>query len=109
MEDCHRFYITNFSGSVADVLVPKEGRVKLYVDGRYYEQADLEVDATSVEVVRVPANTSLFSCLMDDVKKLELANIGIEAQRTPLNTFTILEAVTKVHQFQNELEGFIKF
>ncbi len=109
MEDCHRFYITNFSGSVADVLVPKEGRVKLYVDGRYYEQADLEVDATSVEVVRVPANTSLFSCLMDDVKKLEFANIGIEAQRTPLNTFTILEAVTKVHQFQNELEGFIKF
>lgn len=109
MSDCHRFYITNFSGSVADVFVPKEGRVKLYVDGRYYEQADLEVDATSVEVVRVPANNGLFNYLLDDIKKLELSNIGIEAQRTPLNSFKQLEGITKIHQFQNELNGIIKF
>lgn len=109
MEDCHRFYITGFSGSVADVLVPKQGRVKLFVDGRYYEQADLEVDATAVEVVRVPANTALFSCLIEEVKKAGFENIGIEAQRTPLSTFKKLDEIAKVKSVQNELSEIISF
>ena len=109
MEDCHRFYITNFSGSVADVLVPKEGRVKLFVDGRYYEQADLEVDATVVEVVRVPANTGLFNCLLDEVRKTGFNKIGIEAQRTPVSSFKKLAELSNVELFQDELSSFIDF
>lgn len=109
MEDCHRFYITNFSGSVADVLVPKEGRVKLFVDGRYYEQADLEVDATAVEVVRVPSNTGLFTCLLDEAQKMGVQSIGIEAQRTPLKSFKLLQGLAKVTSFQDELSSLIDF
>ena len=87
MEDCHRFYVTNFSGSVAEALVPAKGRVKLYVDGRYHEQADNEVDATVVEVVKVPANIGLFASLKEDIKTHDIKILGYEAQRTPLSHY----------------------
>ena len=39
LEDNHRYYLTGFSGSVAEVLIPKTGRALLFVDGRYHEQS----------------------------------------------------------------------
>lgn len=84
LEDNHRFYLTGFTGSMAEVLVPREGRVRLYVDGRYHEQADLEVDATEVEVVKVGANSSTTEELVQDVKKLQIKKLAYEADRTAL-------------------------
>jgi Xaa-Pro aminopeptidase len=49
LQDNHRYYLTGFTGSMAEVLVPVKGRLRLYVDGRYHEQADLEVDANRKE------------------------------------------------------------
>lgn len=84
LQDNHRFYITGFTGSMAEVLVPANGRVKLYVDGRYHEQADLEVDAQDVEVMKIGADSSTTEELVKDVKKLGLKRLGYEADRTTL-------------------------
>lgn len=110
MIDCHRFYVTNFSGSVAETLVPVEGKVKIYVDGRYHEQADLECDSSTVEVVKVPANTGVLATLKEDLDKLNYKNIGIESDRTSLSFYKYLEAKTVVKLFsKKELYSVIEF
>ena len=53
-QECHRYYVTGFTGSTAEVLCLKDGPIFLFVDGRYYEQADLEAKFRGVEVVKVP-------------------------------------------------------
>lgn len=110
MEDCHRFYFTGFSGSVANVLVPKEGRIKLYVDGRYHEQADLEVDATLVEVVKLVSSQDLENGILEDIKKLKIKSIGIEGDRTSLSFYQSLNLLTTITAFNHsELSTFIEF
>lgn len=84
LEDNHRFYFTGFTGSMAEVLVPANGRVRLYVDGRYHEQADLEVDAKDVEVMKINADSSTTEELARDIKKLGIKRLGYEADRTTL-------------------------
>jgi Xaa-Pro aminopeptidase len=94
LQDNHRFYITGFTGSMAEVLVPIEGRPKLYVDSRYHEQADLEVDATLVEVVKVGGDSSgITGTLVEDVRKLKLRRLGYEADRTSLRYLNRLASV----------------
>jgi Xaa-Pro aminopeptidase len=92
LQDNHRYYITGFTGSMAEVFVPAEGRVRLYVDGRYHEQADLEVDASLVEVVKVGADHSTTETLALDVKKFAIHRLGYEADRT---TLTYLKRLIK--------------
>ncbi len=84
LQDNHRYYLTGFTGSMAEVLVPVNGRVRLYVDGRYHEQADLEVDAKDVEVMKIGGNSSTTEELVQDVKKLGIKKLGYEADRTAL-------------------------
>ena len=48
---CHN--LTGFTGDTGDALVLPSGKVKLFVDGRYHTQADLEVDKSKVEVVKL--------------------------------------------------------
>ncbi|MFP5386360.1 MAG: M24 family metallopeptidase [Bacteriovoracia bacterium] len=84
LQDNHRYYVTGFTGSMAEVLVPLNDRVRLYVDGRYHEQADLEVDDAEVEVVKVGPDASTTNELANDVKKLGIRKLGYEADRTTL-------------------------
>lgn len=84
LQDNHRYYLTGFTGSMAEVLVPVNGRVRLYVDGRYHEQADLEVDAKEVEVMKIGGNSSTTEELVQDVRKLGIKKLGYEADRTAL-------------------------
>ena len=108
MENCHRYYFTNFSGSVAEALALKDGKIKLYVDGRYWEQADLQVDASVVEVVK--ATGSLGGELLSDLEKLQPKKLGFEADRTSMNYFKKLENLVEVKGFYNqELEGVVEF
>jgi Xaa-Pro aminopeptidase len=82
--DNHRYYVTGFSGSVAEVLIPQTGRAMLFVDGRYHEQADKEVDQTIVEVVKVPYGVDLSKALIEKAKEVEIKQLGLEGDRTPL-------------------------
>jgi Xaa-Pro aminopeptidase len=109
MNDCHRFYVTGFTGSVAEALFLKDQRVKLYVDGRYHEQADLEVDANEVEVVKVPQNMSLEAALLADIKSHAPKHIGIESQRTSLKIYKEISELSSVNSYQDELSSIINF
>ena len=111
IEDNHRFYITGFTGSMAEVLVPVNGRVRLYVDGRYHEQADLEVDSTEIEVVKVGGDSSTTGEILLDLKNLGLRKLGYEADRTTLGYLKRLaENVSEVIPLENgELAQTIEF
>src|SRR5688572_91539 len=84
LQDNHRYYLTGFTGSMAEVLVPANAKVRLYVDGRYHEQADLEVDSNEIEVVKIGGDSSTTAELAKDVKKLGIRKLGYEADRTTL-------------------------
>ena len=84
LQDNHRFYFTAFTGSTAEVLVLANGKVRLYVDGRYHEQADLEVDATEIDVVKSGGDGSITSDLVKDVATLNVKRLGYESDRTSL-------------------------
>ncbi|MBT4791764.1 MAG: M24 family metallopeptidase [Halobacteriovoraceae bacterium] len=83
MENCHRYYFTGFSGSTAEVIIPREGKVKLYVDGRYHEQADLECDLDQIEVVKTGMDKGNIKVLKDDLVAGKYKKVGFEANRTP--------------------------
>jgi Xaa-Pro aminopeptidase len=91
LSECHRYYFSGFTGSTAELIVPNQGKVVLFVDGRYFEQADLEVDLDLVEVFKCPANTGLKTNLMETLVRRQYQKIGFEADRTPLAFFNNLE------------------
>jgi Xaa-Pro aminopeptidase len=82
LQDNHRFYFTAFTGSMAEVLVLSGGKVRLYVDGRYHEQADLEVDHDEIDVVKSMDSTT--GDLVKDITKFNVKRLGYEADRTSL-------------------------
>ncbi len=110
LEDCHRYYLTNFTGSTAEVLVPLNGKVILFVDGRYYEQADLEVDPNQVEVYKCPYGVGLQSAMKDVIGKRGFKSLGIEGDRIDLSLFREFSTLSKVVSFNNaELANIINF
>lgn len=90
MSNCHRYFVTGFSGSTAESFVPREGKVRLYVDGRYHEQADLECDLDLVDVVKVPHGEGLKPSLGNDIKKLNYNKIACEGERIPVHFYKYL-------------------
>ena len=108
LEDCHRFYFSGFAGSVAEMLIPAKGKAKIYVDGRYHEQIDLEVPGDSVQAVK--QTTSNAQALLADIKSMGMKKVGMEADRTSLGFLKQLEEVceTKAY-FQNELASLVEF
>ncbi|RPJ73229.1 MAG: hypothetical protein EHM20_12595, partial [Alphaproteobacteria bacterium] len=94
LEDCHRYYVTNFTGSTAEVIVPLNGRVILFVDGRYYEQADIEVDPKLVEVFKCPYGMSLQAAMKEIIKERGLKHLGLEGDRIDLSLFRDFSKLT---------------
>jgi len=81
LDDSFRLFMTNFTGSVAEGLIPKIGKMKIYVDGRYHEQADQECDHEIIEIVKVPFGEGLFDALSRDLSGD--ITMGVLAKRTP--------------------------
>lgn len=110
LADCHRYYVTNFTGSTAEVLVPVRGKVQLFVDGRYHEQADLECDLSAVEVQKVPYGLSIQEAMLNWIKANKITMLGLEADRTDLFLAKKFENVTKTKMYFNaELLSIINF
>ena len=53
-ESTHYHLLTGFTGKTAKVLIHTDGKIYLFVDGRYHEQADLETDPDLVQVEKCP-------------------------------------------------------
>lgn len=110
LEDCHRYYCTQFTGSTGLVIVPRLAPVILFVDGRYFEQADLEVDAKLVEVFKCPQNVSIMSALKQTIKDRNYKEVGVEGDRIDLSSFFALTKITNVTSFNHgELNSVINF
>src|SRR5690606_26835418 len=54
----------------------------LFIDGRYYEQAEQEVNVASVEVVKVPLGTSISQALRESIEQQAPKKILLEKSRT---------------------------
>lgn len=52
LEDNSRYFLTKFSGSAGDALLSLD-ELFLFVDGRYHQQADQEIDKNIVTVVKM--------------------------------------------------------
>lgn len=110
LPDCHRYYVTNFSGSTAEVIVPLNGKVILFVDGRYYEQADLEVDLNQVEVFKCPYGMGLQTAMKQVMQERGLKHLGLEGDRIDLSLFKEFSKLAAVKSFNNaEVSGVINF
>jgi Xaa-Pro aminopeptidase len=95
-----RSWISGFSGSAGDLLVGQE-RAWLFVDSRYYEQADLEVDPALIQVSKLG---------LEQQKTLDetLEALGREAVkagstfRLGFDPFTI--TISQLRSFEKQLE-----
>lgn len=61
-----RYKLTGFSGSVGDALLTKD-KIYQFVDARYHEQADLEVNRSLVDVVKLQIGDSYLQKLAENI------------------------------------------
>ncbi|MBY0413588.1 MAG: aminopeptidase P family N-terminal domain-containing protein, partial [Bdellovibrionales bacterium] len=95
LEDCHRYYLSGFTGSTAELIVPLEGKVILFVDGRYYEQADIEADPNLVHVFKVPYGTGLRQAMREVILAKGLKHLGVEGDRLDLSLYNEFSQMVK--------------
>jgi Xaa-Pro aminopeptidase len=88
---CRREWLSGFTGSVGDLLVGRD-QCWLFVDSRYYEQAEKEVDAQLVTVCKLglPGEATLPEALEALAKSGKLS-IGFDPWVTVLGGFRSLE------------------
>lgn len=89
LSNCARYFVTGFSGSTGDVLVSKEN-VWQFVDGRYHEQADAEVDPKVTNVVKLQLGQAFSDALVSKIEPN--STVGIVAKKTSLGFFKILKS-----------------
>lgn len=99
-EDSVRVCLTGFTGSVAEALLFKEGRIKLFVDARYHEQADKECNLDLIDVVKVPFGVSLSDALKETLPAS--GRIGILGERTSIKLVQSLFKDLEVRSFTDQ-------
>ena len=87
LEHNARYYLTGFSGSTGEALLDKNGKIYLFVDGRYHKQADDQA-YKNVNVVKMQLGETLLSCLKEKIEKN--TKIAIVASKISLNFYNNL-------------------
>lgn len=76
LEENSRYFLTKFSGSTGEAVISATD-IFLFVDGRYHQQADLEVDKKDVTVVKMKIGESFSQLLLKRIKpKTTLAMVA---------------------------------
>ena len=88
LSNCARYFVTGFSGSTGDVLLSQK-TVYQFVDGRYHEQADNEVDHKTTQVVKLQIGQSFLNELVEKIENG--TSIGIVSKKISLNFYKILK------------------
>jgi Xaa-Pro aminopeptidase len=88
---CRREWLSGFTGSVGDLLVGRK-QCWLFVDSRYYEQAEKEVDAQIITICKLglPEEATLPETL-EALAKSKKLHIGFDPWVTVLGGFRSLE------------------
>jgi len=99
-----RGFISNFTGSAGDVLVGLE-KAYLLTDGRYFLQAEKELDPSCYELIKrvQGSGNSFFDFLSQEAQKLKIKNIKLKLGLDP-QTVSIQEA-EKLQDLLNLLGG----
>lgn len=98
-DESARVWLTGFTGSMGDALVTAE-EAFLFVDGRYWIQADAQVDLDLWTVVKVRLGTGLDQALIDQLvafgqERTKKLRVGFEPDRlTPRVLDRLKEATT---------------
>jgi Xaa-Pro aminopeptidase len=90
--DCYA--LTNFSGGVGDALICPDGRIKLFVDGRFHTQADLEVDLSKVDVIKLNIGQSQDETICEMIEPN--SRLGINTKKVSQNRFEFFEKMLGV-------------
>ena len=87
--NCARYFVTGFSGSTGDVLLSKN-KMWQFVDGRYHEQADAEVNHKTTKVVKLQLGQTFSNELVERIKPNSV--IGIVSKKVSLNFYKNLKS-----------------
>lgn len=92
-----RAYITGFTGSAGTALIGRE-RAILWTDGRYFIQANKQLEGSGVELfkMRIPGWPTLEEWLIDNMKEGE--TLGFNGRVVPLNQY---KEILKIKEKKN--------
>ncbi len=90
-----RYHLTEFSGSTGDVLFTND-KIYLFVDTRYHEQADNQVNHDYVEVIKMPLTKSYLTALNEIIPPY--FKVGVISKKTSKKFY---DALTKKLQSKN--------
>lgn len=82
--NCARYFVTGFTGSTGDVLVSADN-VWQFVDGRYHEQADAEVDHKTTSVVKLQLGQSFLNELVERIEPNSV--VGVVSNKISLSFY----------------------
>lgn len=94
-----RYLLTKFSGSTGDALLGFD-KLYLFVDGRYHIQADLEVDAGEVTVVKLLTGQTLLNELAKRIPNGAI--VGVNAKKNSQSRVENMEKIFKIKLLEND-------
>lgn len=103
IEENARYFLTNFSGSTGDAVISQRD-VFLFVDGRYHEQADLEIDETTVTVIKMKIGESFSKLLVEKLSPSK--TFAVVAKKVSQGRLEILETALKKKNINIKLLDF---
>lgn len=92
-----RYYLTEFTGSTGDVLFTND-KIYQFVDTRYHEQADNQVNHDFVKVVKIPLTKSYLTALTEIIPAYY--KLGVVATKTSMKFY---DALNKILQKKNSV------
>lgn len=98
-----RYALTGFSGSVGDAVISAKD-IFLFVDGRYHEQADSEVDKKIVTVVKMEIGESFSNRLLEKLSPKK--TFGIVSKKVSQGRLEILQGDLKKKDIEVKLFDF---
>lgn len=87
IEQNARYYLTGFSGSTGEALLDKNGKIYLFVDGRYHKQADIQA-YSNINVVKMQLGETLLTCLKEKLENN--SKLAIVSTKISLNFYNNL-------------------
>lgn len=100
-QECWRYYLSGFTGSMAEVIV-SAGKVHLFVDGRYHEQADKEVDTSYCVVHKCAFYPDILPAMDELIRQNNIKKIGLLQKRTPVQLRPTLFKGLEVKGFDDD-------
>lgn len=86
--------LTGFTGDVGDALICPNGKILLFVDSRFHIQADLEVDKSKVEVVKLRLGQRIDEEICARITPNSI--VGIDLEKVSQTRLELLESLLTV-------------